>query len=838
MQMMNRISVVVAVSIAAYAIKQLTIRSWTSFFLPTNCSENGEDAKKNGLDEEEEEEEEASSINDATSQVNGRTSDLEDGDHSSDELQVLLPQRNSENWLLVHYKKEEKVPEFLTESNKIESERLLKLVMELEERKVKLEGELLMCDGIKYSETDVMELRKQLDAKNNDISMLNNTISSLQAERKILKEEILKGALMKKELEEARDKIKELQRQIQLDANQTKERLLLLKQRVSTLQAKEEEAVKKEAELFKKQKAAKDFEVELGELKWKNRELQHEKQELTSKLEVMKARIKTLTKMTESEIITKEREEAQKLKSENEDLIKQLEGLQMNRFSEVEELVYLRWINACLRYELRNNQIPAGESARYLNKSSSPKSREKAKQLMLEYAGMEFGQEETDHESNFSHPFSFGIDNLENTSIDSSRSRTSSFSEKPNSNLSLKKLIRNQGGLSAVSPPGISGSSHRWKDPLEAVMALSAETLTLSEVRLQVSSRKSVNSVATSFQLMSKSVEESLQQKYSTYKEHYKLAIGSEKQIKEKAESEKAKSSGDSSSLNLEYHDISMRKKSATLPLKLAQMKNKISCEPDSQNDNDSTNLISNPTSSGGEVHRGSELVQFNQKMMKPEVKAHMETQGDHLVVALAMEVREACFSNMEDIVSFVIRLDEKLSSLVDGMEILEHFDWPMRKTDALREAAFGYQKLMKLREEVSSFVDNPKLTCEVALNKMNSLLDKVEQSVNALLQTRDTMISRYEELGIPIDWLLDCGVVGKIKVLCVELARKYMKRIVKEHNALSGPDKEPNREFLLFQGVRFASRVHKFAGGFDSKSMKAFEELRNRVHTETGQKN
>lgn len=252
-----------------------------------------------GLDEEEEEEEEASSINDATSQVNGRTSDLEDGDHSSDELQVLLPQRNSENWLLVHYKKEEKVPEFLTESNKIESERLLKLVMELEERKVKLEGELLMCDGIKYSETDVMELRKQLDAKNNDISMLNNTISSLQAERKILKEEILKGALMKKELEEARDKIKELQRQIQLDANQTKERLLLLKQRVSTLQAKEEEAVKKEAELFKKQKAAKDFEVELGELKWKNRELQHEKQELTSKLEVMKARIKTLTKMTE-----------------------------------------------------------------------------------------------------------------------------------------------------------------------------------------------------------------------------------------------------------------------------------------------------------------------------------------------------------------------------------------------------------------------------------------------------------------------------------------------------------------------------------------------------------
>lgn len=324
--------------------------------------------------------------------------------------------------------------------------------------------------------------------------------------------------------------------------------------------------------------------------------------------------------MLQSEIITKEREEAQKLKSENEDLIKQLERLQMNRFSEVEELVYLRWINACLRYELRDNEISAGESARYLNKSSSPKSKEKAKQLMLEYAGLEFGQAETDHESNFSHPFSSGIEDLDNTSIDSSRSRTSSFSEKPNSNLSLKKLIRNKSGSSAVSSPRIIGSSHRWKDPLEAVMALSAETLTLSEVRLKVSSRKSVNSVATSFQLMSKSVEESLKQKYSTYEENHKLAIGSEKQIKEKAENERAKSSGDASSPNLEYNDTSMRTKPAILPVKLAQMKmNKTSCDPDSQYD-DSKNMISNPTS-GGEVHRGLELLRFNRKMIKPEVK-------------------------------------------------------------------------------------------------------------------------------------------------------------------------------------------------------------------------
>lgn len=185
----------------------------------------------------------------------------------------------------------------------------------------------------------------------------------------------------------------------------------------------------------------------------------------------------------------------------------------MNRFSEVEELVYLRWINACLRYELRDNEISVGESARYLNKSLSPNSKEKAKQLMLEYAGLEFG---------VSHSFSSGIEDFESTSIDSSRRRTNSFSEKPNQNMSLKKLSRNKSLSNAVSSQRVIGSSQRWKDPLEAVMALNAaesETLKLSEVRLKVSSRNSVNSVAKSFELMSKSIEESQKQKLSAYNE-------------------------------------------------------------------------------------------------------------------------------------------------------------------------------------------------------------------------------------------------------------------------------------------------------------------------------
>ncbi|KAG9133532.1 hypothetical protein Leryth_019434 [Lithospermum erythrorhizon] len=98
--------------------------------------------------------------------------------------------------------------------------------------------------------------------------------------------------------------------------------------------------------------------------------------------------------------------------------------------------------------------------------------------------------------------------------------------------------------------------------------------------------------------------------------------------------------------------------------------------------------------------------------------------------------------------------------------------------------------------------------------------------------------ISKYKEFRIPVDWLQDSGLIGKIKLSSVQLARAYMKRVASELDALSGPEKEPNREFLVLQGVRFAFRVHQFAGGFDAESMKAFEELRARVRSQTAEEN
>ncbi|KAI4313981.1 hypothetical protein L6164_026924 [Bauhinia variegata] len=964
--MIVRLGLVVAASIAAFTVKQLSVKAPERSPSQSGSRKHHEEdedeqvtCSTRGLNEKDKEEEEEEEVKLISSIIN-RAPDFEDEilpefeDLLSGEIEFPLPTYK------IDQAEKDKVYEAAMANNASELERLRNLVKELEEREVKLEGELLEYYGMKEQESDIVELQRQLKIKTVEVDMLNITINSLQAEKKKLQEDLEQGGSAKRELEVARSKIKELQRRIQLEANQTKGQLLLLKQQVSCLQAKEEAAVRKDAEIEKKLKAVKELEVEVVELKRKNKELQHEKRELIVKLDAAQSSVATLSNMTESEIVAKAKEEVNNLRHDNEDLQKQVEGLQMNRFSEVEELVYLRWVNACLRYELRNYKAPPGKiSARDLNKSLSPKSQEKAKQLMLEYAGSEREQGDTDLDSNFSHPSSPGSEDFDNASVDSYTSKYSNLSKKTSLIQKLKKWGKSKDDASALSSPvrSLSGGSLRRmsmslkpRGPLETLMLTNvgdSVAITSFGQREQeptdsppnmkrVSSSESLNSVAASFQLMSKSVDGSLDEKYPAYKDRHKLALAREKQIKEKAEEARVQKFSDNSNLNFTKVD---RKGPVALPPKLADIKEKASISgssidesgdgknadktiskmklahiekrptrvprpppkssagaPVSTNSNPSSGVppapppppppptggppppppppgsLSRGAMDGDKVHRAPELVEFYQTLMKREakkdtsslisstsnasdarsnmigeienrssfllaVKADVETQGD-FVMSLATEVRAASFSNIEDLVAFVNWLDEELAFLVDERAVLKHFDWPEGKADALREATFEYQDLMKLEKQVTSFTDDPKLPCEGALKKMYSLLEKVEQSVYALLRTRDMAISRYREFGIPVNWLMDSGVVGKIKLSSVQLAKKYMKRVATELDILAGPEKEPMREFLILQGVRFAFRVHQFAGGFDAESMKAFEELRGRINTKAAEDN
>ncbi|CAL9097851.1 unnamed protein product [Musa textilis] len=207
-------------------------------------------------------------------------------------------------------------------------------------------------------------------------------------------------------------------------------------------------------------------------------------------------------------------------------------------------------------------------------------------------------------------------------------------------------------------------------------------------------------------------------------------------------------------------------------------------------------------------------------------IKTDVETQGD-LIRFLIKEVEHAAFANVEDVVTFVKWLDDELSFLVDERAVLKHFEWPEHKADAMREAAFGYCDLKKLESEASSFRDDPRQPCSSSLKKMQSLLDKLEQGVYNLSRAREATTKRYKGFGIPWEWMLESGYINQIKVATVKLAMKYMKRVSSELEIIAG---NPEEEELMLQGVRFAFRVHQFAGGFDAETMQAFQELKNKA--------
>jgi len=1013
--MLVRVVLAVTFSVAAYTFQLLKNKQQCS----DNSAGHGDEKEQqneeykedlythNDVDstqKEEEEEEEVKRVNSVMSPSLSRKS-------FSDGEQILLPEFedllssslefSSEKGSLTktNFEKASLSYEATMDSNSAELDRLRNLVKELEEREVTLEGELLEYYGMKEQETSIGELQRQLQIKGVEIDMLKIKINSMETQKKKMEEEVAKAMIMKKELEVSRTRVKELQRQIQIDSAQTKEHLLMLKQQVSTLQAKEKEASKRDFETEKKLQNLKELDVEVVELRRTNKELHHEKRELTVKLDVAEAQITTLSNMTESEMVVKAREEANTLRHANADLLKQVEGLQMNRFSEVEEVVYLRWVNACLRYELRNYQVPSGKvTARDLSKDLSPKSQEKAKQLMLEYAGHDslalHEKEYTDNDSkspssHASTPSESG--NFDESSLDSAATRLTR-SKKPSLIHKLKRWGRSKedctvssvgsggdrrrngaitGHRSPVHKHSISGSSLEFIMPIRSSNDTSVAPLTrhdgpntkvrsksdtfleTDDLAAMVDSPKKDNyhtsrttlemsdsliNAAASFQLMSKSVGGMHGGKHHDFKVRHNLALQRENGIKEKAEQARTAKFSE----NLKIEALTER----VLPDKFMETLQTRGSQTDSQNGDDhqskeleiskmtfkgvqkraprvakkppkpSTSSlacinasskashaipISSPLPpqppaapgmiptppppptgrplesqgrAGDKVQRVPQVVEFYQSLVKREaqkeisnvastvssnisdacsnmigefankseyllsVKADVETQGD-FVQSLATEVRAASYTNIKDVVDFVHWLDEELSFLVDERAVLKHFDWPEGKADALREAAFEYQDLQKLESEIASFVDDPRLSCDTALHRMYSLLESVEKSMYALLRTRDIVVAHYKEFNIPIYWLLDSGLVGKIKFACVQLARKYMERVTSELDVITNiSEKEPVREFLLLQGVRFAFRVHQFAGGFDAESMRAFEDLRKRAQEQAGEAN
>ncbi|KAJ7951685.1 protein CHUP1, chloroplastic [Quillaja saponaria] len=268
-----------------------------------------------------------------------------------------------------------------------EIKHLKNMVRVLQEREKYLEVQLLEYYGLKEQETAVMELQNRLKINHMEARLFTLKIESLQSENQRLEAQVSDHAKVVAELEAAKAKLRLLKKKLRHEAEQNRERILTLQQRVAKLQDQEHKPAANDPNIQLKLQRLKDLENEVEQLRISNLRLQTDNSDLARRLERTQILASYVLEDPEADAL---KQESERLRQENERLLKETEQLQADRCSDAEELVYMRWVNACLRYELRNYQAPPGKTvARDLSKSLSPRSEKKAKQLILEYANTE-----------------------------------------------------------------------------------------------------------------------------------------------------------------------------------------------------------------------------------------------------------------------------------------------------------------------------------------------------------------------------------------------------------------------------------------------------------------
>ncbi|XP_062087588.1 protein CHUP1, chloroplastic isoform X2 [Humulus lupulus] len=323
---------------------------------------------------------------------------------------------------------------------------LQNMVIILRERERNLEVQLLEYYGLKEQETTVMELQNRLKINNMEAKLFNLKIESLLAENQRLEAQVAGQAKVMAELEAARAKIKLLKKKLRYEAEQNREQILKLQRSVAKMQDEEYKTFSSNTDAELHLKRLKDLEDEAEELRKSNLALRLENSELARRLESTQIIANSVLEDPETDAL---KEESERLRQGNKELQQEIEQLKADRCTDIEELVYLRWINACLRYELRNYQPTAGKTgAKDLSRTLSPKSEEKAKQLILDYANTEGIGEKTinlmdfdsDQWSSSQASFTDSIE-LDESSFDNTAAAKTNFSKKKKFFTKLRKLV-------------------------------------------------------------------------------------------------------------------------------------------------------------------------------------------------------------------------------------------------------------------------------------------------------------------------------------------------------------------------------------------------------------
>lgn len=168
----------------------------------------------------------------------------------------------------------------------VELQSLRKTIDDLKERELRLEGELLEYYGLQERENEFLEMEHKIREQSATIAELKSQIGVKELQCKKLASEAAANNRLKEDLTKARTRVQDLQKQVQLNSGQSTAELLMLKNKVSILEAREQEGNRnrRDLDLEKKLQLLRELEVEVVELRRTCKDIQHQKRELIVKL--------------------------------------------------------------------------------------------------------------------------------------------------------------------------------------------------------------------------------------------------------------------------------------------------------------------------------------------------------------------------------------------------------------------------------------------------------------------------------------------------------------------------------------------------------------------------
>lgn len=222
---------------------------------------------------------------------------------------------------------------------------LVEILEELKRREYELEKRFLIYQDMKERESTDMDIRNKLCMEMKRLEFLAREASLMEAEAKRMENLMVEYLRVVKKLATSGWEKGLLQKKARKLRKRVGEKSKVVKEQSFCIKARDEEMMRSQRELERKSEVIVELENEVRLIKGVADQLNEEKIEILGKLEMVER--SALAKPKIEEVVTKE---------QYDKVVEEVEHKEKDPTEMENELIHLRWSNACLRHELKRCQ--------------------------------------------------------------------------------------------------------------------------------------------------------------------------------------------------------------------------------------------------------------------------------------------------------------------------------------------------------------------------------------------------------------------------------------------------------------------------------------------------